>query len=420
MRMALLALVLLADAGVPSRGFDPRRCGLLRNVAPQGGDLTSAAFSPDGRLLALACMDGTVRLLETGAWREVRRIKAHPNGAKAAAWSPDGRVLATGGSLSVKLWDASSGAELRSHFPGGFDPGAHLAFGMAFSPDGKTLLFAAEDGVLRRWTDAPGGGPAAVADPAAGFRAVAFSRDGRYAAAATGGVVKVWKAERWEAWRTIEVEREVRSLAFSRDGRRLAAAAAGAVLLWDVDRGTKEREIEGFAEEVSCVAFGADGRHVIGSGRLGEVRICEAATGKEVAGLRRHAEPFMALAAHPDGKTFVTAGSDRHLRIWGPLAGGVARVRPPGFCGVKIQQNAEGRVAVTEVIAGTAAERAGLQAGDLILKVGGVEVRNPTESVDQISSCFEGEEVEIELVRDREVRAVRVKLGRRPEELQEK
>jgi WD40 repeat protein len=417
MKTILLALLLLADAGASSRGFDPRTCGLLRNVAPQGGELTSAAFSPEGRALAVGCMDGTVRLLEAGTWRELRRIKAHPNGVKAVAWGPDGRVLATGGSLAVRLWDSSTGAELRSHFPGGFDPGANLAFGLAFHPDGRTLLFSGEDGILRRWTDALDGGTVGVADPAGHYRAVAFSRDGRLAAAAAGGTVKLWKADRWEAVRTLLDERDVQSLAFSRDGRRLAAGASGAVVVWDVDRGARIQTIEGFGEEVPCAAFTADGRYVIAGGPAHAVRICEAATGKVCAAFERHAEPFLSLAIHPDGRRFVTAGSDRHLRIWGPLPSETARVRPAGFCGIKVQQNAEGMVSVIDVIAGTAAERAGLQAGDIVFKVGGVEVRNPTEAIDQISSYFEGDEVGFELIRDRVVRAARVKLGRRPQEI---
>lgn len=416
MKTVLLGLALLADAGASSRGFDPLNCGLLRNVAPQGGDLTSAAFSPDGRALAVGCMDGSVRLLETGTWKEFRRLKAHPNGVKAVAWGPDGRVLATGGSLAVRLWDASTGAELRSHFPGGFDPGANLAFGLAFHPDGKTLLFAGEDGILRRWTDALEGGTVGVADPAGRYRAVAFTRDGRLAAAAAAGAVKLWKADRWEAARTLLDERDIQSLAFSRDGRRLAVGASGAVVVWDVERGAKIQTIEGFGEEVPCVAFTADGRYVIAGGPSHAVRICEAATGKACADLERHAEPFLALAVHPDGRRFVTAGMDRHLRIWGPVPGGMARVRPPGFCGIRVAQNAEGLVTVMEVIAGTAAERAGLQGGDILLKVGGVEVRNQTEVIDQISSHFEGDETEMELIRDRAVRSVRVKLGRRPQE----
>lgn len=411
-----LLATFLVDVGRAGGGIDPRSFGLVKGVAPAGGDLTSAAFSPDGRLLALACMDGTVRLLETSSWKEVRRIQAHPNGVKAVGWGTDGRTLVTGGSLAVKTWDADTGGPRRSYFPGGFDPGPQRTFGLACSPADDTILFAAEDGILRRWAGFSGEGEPAVAAPETRYRAAAFCRRGRLAAAACGGTVRVWRTDLWELRHTLPAGREVQSLAFSPDGRLLAAGASGTAVLWDLKQGAKEIEIEGFGIETTALAFTANGRHVVGSGPGGEVRLCETATGREAAVLRRHAEPFTALAMHPGGRKFATAGPDRQLRIWGPLPGGMAAVRPPGFCGIRLQQDAEGRVAVVEVLPGTAAERAGLEAGDLLLAIDGVEVRNPTEAIDQITSRFEGDEVEIRLVRDREVRAVRVKLGRKAAE----
>ncbi len=183
------------DTGAPCPGFDPRNCGLIRTVAPQGNDLTSAAFSPDGRALAVGCMDGTARVFETASWRQIRSLKAHPNGVKAVAWSPDGRMLATGGGLAVKVWDTAVWVELGSHFPGGFDPGGILSFGLAFTADGKSLLFAAEDGILRRWNNAAEGGAVQVVDAEGRNVAPAFSRDGwpRRAPAAASGC-GTWRA----------------------------------------------------------------------------------------------------------------------------------------------------------------------------------------------------------------------------------
>jgi S1-C subfamily serine protease len=71
-------------------------------------------------------------------------------------------------------------------------------------------------------------------------------------------------------------------------------------------------------------------------------------------------------------------------------------------------------VTIAEVIAGTAAEAAGLRRGDVIRKVGGAAVATPTDSVDLIGSFLEGEEVELEVEREGRGREVRVRLGRRP------
>jgi S1-C subfamily serine protease len=109
---------------------------------------------------------------------------------------------------------------------------------------------------------------------------------------------------------------------------------------------------------------------------------------------------------------------DRHLKVWGRIPGGMGRLRPKGFCGIRVQADAMGRVVVSDVIAGTAAQAAGMRAGDVLRSVGGVEIHNTTESVDRIGSYLEGDEVEFGIERGGESRAIKVRLGKRPDDLE--
>jgi WD40 repeat protein len=106
-------------------------------------------FSPDERLLASTSWDGTVRLWDLSARREMATLRGHSGGVWAAAFSPDGQRLATGGAgaqVAVKLWDMATRRELLS-LEGEGELFAHAAF----SPDGSILMAACFSGSAHLW-----------------------------------------------------------------------------------------------------------------------------------------------------------------------------------------------------------------------------------------------------------------------------
>jgi WD40 repeat protein len=117
--------------------------------------VNSVAFSKDGRTLATASDDQTVRLWDLSAWaRPVQLgqpLTGHHGKVTSVAFSPDHHTLATASTdRTVRLWDIRQrvrpvqlGRPLTGHHDG--------VYSVAFSPDGHSLVSGSEDGTLVLW-----------------------------------------------------------------------------------------------------------------------------------------------------------------------------------------------------------------------------------------------------------------------------
>src|SRR5262245_59609092 len=95
----------------------------------------SVAFSPDGKTLASASGDKSIKLWDVATGKQQATLKGHTESVRSVAFSPDGKTLASASKdETVKLWDVEglkNTATLRG-------PQKDL-WSVAFSPDGKTL-----------------------------------------------------------------------------------------------------------------------------------------------------------------------------------------------------------------------------------------------------------------------------------------
>jgi WD40 repeat protein len=191
---------------------------------------------------------------------------------------------------------------------------------VAFSPDGKTLISADNDGVARLWeatTGKPVGNPLRHQGP---LKAVTFSPDGKtVATASSDGTARLWEtATGMPDGSPMRHPDIVGTLAFTPDGKQLATACDDGVRLWAVRRERKPGQALYHPTPVTAVAFSFDGKVVVtacGDLRSGEGRLWEAATGNLLRVLR-HGSEVRAVAFSPDHETVVTAGEDKTARIW--------------------------------------------------------------------------------------------------------
>src|SRR5262249_33122625 len=99
------------------------------------GEIFSAAWARDGKVLATGCASGVIKLWDAGTGRPTATLTGHKGRVGALAFSPDGQTLASlSGDRSVKLWDVAGRKER-------VELGRHQRepIGVAFSPDGKLV-----------------------------------------------------------------------------------------------------------------------------------------------------------------------------------------------------------------------------------------------------------------------------------------
>jgi len=119
----------------------------VARLAPDVVSNLAVAFSPKGDLLATAGDDGKIHLWDTGTWRLARSLVGHDGSVRCVRFSPDGRRLASGSNdATARLWETSSGKELAT-----FAGHGGAVTGVAFSRDGRTLGTASHDRTGLLW-----------------------------------------------------------------------------------------------------------------------------------------------------------------------------------------------------------------------------------------------------------------------------
>jgi eukaryotic-like serine/threonine-protein kinase len=163
--------------------------------ADPGHRIDGVAFSHDGRRFATASgSENSVRIWDARTGALVRSLVHHPEErVMSVAFSPDDRMLiSTGSDYNVRLWDLQTGSPVRT-----LQGHSDYVWDGTFAPDGKAIATAGKDGQVKLWTISPR--PTEIPfeqSPDGYLLALAYSRDGRQLATTTSrGLCQLRDAE---------------------------------------------------------------------------------------------------------------------------------------------------------------------------------------------------------------------------------
>ncbi len=239
---------------------------------PEGVNISSVAYSPDGETLACACAPddyNTVLLLDTNTLEHKRVFTGRKAGIESVAFSHDGMTLAAGDNDgSIFLWDVNTGKKLRE-----FDWNGDYIRAVAFSPDGK-MLMSTSDSRTCFWDVATG-------DTIQQLRAyeVVVSPD-------------------WKTFLGLGSDENI-----------------GSISVWNFGEDEPQKSISS-PPKAYHLKYAPDGQTFVSKHADGKIRFWDTKTGDLMKTYSDHIHGFWFLSYSPDSNTLATAGWDTTVMLW--------------------------------------------------------------------------------------------------------
>ncbi|TWU39013.1 Serine/threonine-protein kinase PknB [Novipirellula aureliae] len=277
------------------------------------GVVWSSDFAPDGKQLAAAIEDGSVRIWDIDNQKLLKSFNAHRGIVWMVAYHPTRPLLMTSGDdETVRIWD-SKNFELVKEWKA-----MNSVRTAVFSPNGSRIVAGDREGTIHVY-DIDSGEEVASKNHPGSILGVDYSSDGKLiASVGSDKVVRIFDAE------TL-VERNAMSghdgpiygVRFAPKGSLIASVGWNAnVRVWNTDTGKEVSNLKGSEGDIWGVSFCGEGTHLVTGEQGGAARVWDLESGKPITTLRGHSSAVHNVSLDRVAHRIATSSRDGTIRVW--------------------------------------------------------------------------------------------------------
>lgn len=239
---------------------------LLKTLPGHKQTITQVKFSPDGKLIASASWDKTIKIWDAKNGELIDTLQHHQSGINSIAFSPNSKLLAAASEdKTISIWQLNGNqAQLLQTLPGHQDSVKSITF----SPDGKLIASGSYDKTIKLW-DLKGNLLNTLEGHKLAITALEFSPDRNLLASSSwDNTIKLWQINHRGQGSQLYIlsghQDGVTSLDFNSTGTILASGSGDRkIKLWDINQGILVKDIQGHPSQINSIAFTVDDRTII-------------------------------------------------------------------------------------------------------------------------------------------------------------
>jgi len=318
----------------------PHHAGkLVMTLTGHEGPVHSAAYSPDGRLLASGSADDTVRIWDMRTGDEAMAALRSSDGTVwAVAFAPNGKNLVSGTDGGVVcVWNLVAAHVAVQQLRGHTGP----VFSVSFAPDGLKIASGSRDATVRLWDVETNQQLVVLSGHSDVVRAIAYSPNGRLLASGSDDrTIQFWNALTGKQKKQSPHRHKstINGVSFLPDGGKIAAASGHDIILCNTRSEQESATVYRGSESILSVSPSRDGQFLASAhgNSVCVTTLPRFASKVSSIALEGHAASVRAVTFSPDGLYIASASDDRTVRVW--RNGGKAEALPPPADSKTVQQ----------------------------------------------------------------------------------